>query len=99
MKIEVKKNRDQLEILLEGRLDAVSTDSLVDVVNANLEGTTHFTLDLARVDYVSSAGLRVILSSYNRLRERGGQMKLTHVSPEVKNIFDLTGFSGFLTIE
>ena len=82
MKITKNLNGNALEIALEGRLDT----------------TTELTMDFSKLDYISSAGLRVLLSAHKIMRDRGG-MKVTHVNEIVKEVFDVTGFADILTIE
>ena len=95
LKIE-KKNADTLA--LEGRLDTLTAPELEAEISAIFPTVHTLTLDMEKLDYISSAGLRVILKTQKALEKKAG-LKLTHVSNEVKEVFDITGFSDFLTIE
>ena len=95
LKIE-KKNAETLA--LEGRLDTLTAPELEAEISAMLPTVQSLTLDMEKLDYISSAGLRVILKTQKALEKKAG-LKLTHVSNEVKEVFDITGFSDFLTIE
>lgn len=95
LKIE-KKNVETLA--LEGRLDTLTAPELEAEISAMFPTVQTLTLDMEKLDYISSAGLRVILKTQKALEKKAG-LKLTHVSNEVKEVFDITGFSDFLTIE
>ena len=82
---------------LEGRLDTVSAPELEKELKASLDGVKEFTLDLADLDYISSAGLRVLLSA-QKIMNKQGDMKVTGVSETIMEIFDVTGFTEILTI-
>ena len=95
LKIE-RKNTETLA--LTGRLDTLTAPELETEISAMLPGVQTLTLDMENLDYISSAGLRVILKTQKALEKKSG-LKLTHVSEAVKEVFDITGFSDFLTIE
>ena len=99
MKIEFLKNGTTLIVKPEGRLDSVNSPDADAQIRTEAEGITELILDLEHVDYVSSGGLRVILAWQQEMDDRGGTMKVLHVSEFIKNIFDLTGFLEFLVIE
>ncbi len=84
---------------LAGRLDTVTAPELEEDILAVLPSITALELDFAGIDYISSAGLRVLLTSQKRMNEQDGSMKLTHVDPMIMGIFEMTGFSEILTIE
>ncbi len=86
-------------VALEGRLDSVSAPVLEKDLTVSLENVKDLTLDLGKLDYVSSAGLRVLLGTQKLLNTREGKMKLTHVCDTIMEILDVTGLSGVLTIE
>ena len=98
--MNIKKTLDQntLTIALEGRLDTGSAPELEDILESSLNGVNKLVLDLAKLDYLSSAGLRVLLSAHKRMVGQGG-MTLRHVGETVKDVFDITGFTDFLTIQ
>ena len=83
---------------LEGRLDTVTAPELEKELRASLDGVKELVLDFAKLEYVSSAGLRVLLST-QKIMAKQGEMKLCHVNETILEIFDVTGFSDILTIE
>ena len=91
-------NGQELRILLEGRLDTTTAPELEAECKASLSGVTDLIFDLEKLEYISSAGLRVLLSAQKTMNKQGG-MKLIHVSETLMEIFEVTGFSDILTIE
>ncbi len=89
---------DKLTIGVEGRLDTMTAPELDAEVKTGLEGVKDLVLDLAKLEYISSAGLRVVLAA-QKLMNTQGSMKLVNLSPEVREVFDITGFSDVMTIE
>ena len=83
---------------LEGRLDTVTAPDLERELKAALDGVSELTMDLGKLEYVSSAGLRVLLSA-QKVMNKQGKMKLVNVSDTIMEIFEVTGFSDILTIE
>ena len=98
MNIEKKLEGTTLSIALEGRLDTTTSPDLEETLASSLDGVTALVFDFAKLDYLSSAGLRVLLSAQKRMNKQGS-MKLVHVNDAVKEIFDITGFADFLTVE
>ena len=98
MNIEKKLEGTTLTIALEGRLDTTTSPDLEETLGASLDGVTALVFDFTQLDYLSSAGLRVLLSAQKRMNKQGS-MKLVHVNDAVKEVFDITGFADFLTIE
>ena len=98
MNIQKSLDQDTLTIALEGRLDTGSAPELEDTLESSLDGVNKLVFDLEKLDYLSSAGLRVLLSAHKRMVGQGG-MILRHVGETVKDVFDITGFTDFLTIE
>ncbi|MBE6990338.1 MAG: STAS domain-containing protein [Ruminococcaceae bacterium] len=98
MKIDQIKNGAELTIALEGRLDTTTAPELEKILKETLDGVTMLTLDLADLAYLSSAGLRVLLSTQKTMAKQG-EMKVRHVNGIVMDIFEVTGFSDILTIE
>ncbi len=82
---------------LEGRLDTSTAPELEQALREVLDGVKNLTLDFRKLDYVSSAGLRVLLSA-QKIMNKQGEMKLIHVSEAVMEIFEVTGFSEILTV-
>ena len=95
LKIE-KKNAETLA--LEGRLDTLTAPELEAEISAMFPTVQTLTLDMEKLDYISSAGLRVILKTQKALAQKAG-LKLISVSDNVREVFEITGFSDFLTIE
>ena len=98
MKIKKTQNGTHLEIALEGRLDTTTSPELEKELNASLKDAESLTLDFSALEYISSAGLRVLLSAHKEMSRKGG-MKVTHVNEVVAEVFDVTGFADILTIE
>lgn len=98
MTINKDLNGTELTLALEGRLDTSTAPDLEAAINSNLEGVTKLVLDFYRVEYISSAGLRVLLSARKTMASKG-EMLIRNVSDEVMEIFDITGFVDILTIE
>ena len=98
MNIQKKLVNDVLTLTLEGRMDATTAPLLSAVVENELAGVKTLILDLGLLEYVSSAGLRVILTAQDIMDEQG-EMKVTHANETVMEIFDITGLVDLLTIE
>ena len=98
MTIDKKQNGNALEIALEGRLDTMTSPELEAALKDSLAAADSLTLDFAKLDYISSAGLRVLLSAHKAMSGKGG-MKVTNVNEIVQEVFDVTGFADILTIE
>ena len=98
MTINKKVNGNALEIALEGRLDTMTAPELEAELNQSLAGADSLTLDFSKLDYISSAGLRVLLSAHKAMSAKGG-MKVTNVNEIVREVFEVTGFADILNIE
>ena len=98
MKITKNQNGTQLNIAVEGRMDTTTAPELEKELRESLDGVTELTLDFSKLDYISSAGLRVLLSAHKTMRDKGS-MKVTNANEIVQEVFDVTGFSDILTIE
>lgn len=97
MNIVKKNNGSKLLLELEGRLDTMNAPDLEKELEESLENVTELVLDMEKLDYVSSAGLRVLLGAQKQMNLKGS-MELHHVCGEVQEVFDMTGFSNILTI-
>ena len=84
-------------VALEGRLDTVTAPELEKELKEALEGVRELTLDLEKLEYISSAGLRILLSAQKTMNKQG-EMKLLHVNETIMEIFEVTGFADILTI-
>ena len=98
MTINKKANGTALEIALESRLDTMTAPELEAELNQSLTGAESLTLDFSKLDYISSAGLRVLLSAHKAMSAKGG-MKVTNVNEIVQEVFEVTGFADILNIE
>ena len=98
MTINQEVNGSSLKLALEGRLDTLTSPQLEEKLNASLDGVAELVLDLEKLDYMSSAGLRVLLAAQKKMNQQGS-MKVTNVNPIIMEIFEVTGFSEILTIE
>ena len=97
MTITKELNGTALKIVLEGRLDTMTAPELERELNQDLGTVENLTMDFSKLDYISSAGLRVLLSTHKAMSGKGG-MKITNVNEIVQEVFDVTGFADILTI-
>ena len=95
MNISKSLNDSVLTVSLEGRLDTTTSPMLESELNDSYEGITELILDFAALEYISSAGLRVILAAHKMTK---GMLKIINVNDSVREIFDITGFSDILNI-
>ena len=98
MTIEIKRNADATVIELVGRLDTTTAPALDKTINEDIAGTKSLVLNLAGLEYISSAGLRVLLSAQKKM-QKVGSMKVTNVCEVVMEVLEMTGFADILTIE
>ena len=98
MKINKSLEGNTLTLALEGRLDTTTAPDLEQAIKADLDNADVLVIDFAKLDYISSAGLRVLLSAHKAMAKKGG-MKVTHVNEMVMEVFEVTGFSDILTVE
>ncbi len=88
-----------MTIALEGRLDTVTAPQLEEVVSPALADTKELVFDFSKLEYISSAGLRILLNAQKKIGAAGGSMKLVGVNDVVREVFEVTGFINILTIE
>ena len=98
MTITKKQNGAALEIAVEGRLDTLTSPELDNELKTCLENVDSLVLNCEKLDYISSAGLRVILNAHKAMSGKGG-LRLLHVNEIVREVFEVTGFADVLTIE
>ena len=98
MTIEIKKNKEEIILEINGRLDAVTAPSLDNTISENLLEVKSLILDFKNLEYISSAGLRVLLSAQKKMQQIGS-MKIINVCELVMEVFEMTGFADILTIE
>ena len=98
MTIEIKRNAEETIIELVGRLDTTTAPALDKTINEDIADTKNLVLDVKGLEYISSAGLRVLLGAQKKM-QKIGSMKVTNVCEEVMEVFEMTGFADILTIE
>jgi len=98
MNINKKADGDNLVIALEGRLDTTTSPELEKEIKTSLDGVSSLEIDMTALEYISSAGLRVLLAA-QKIMNKQGTMKVTHANDDIMEIFDVTGFCDILTIE
>ena len=98
MTITKNLNGTTLEIALEGRLDTMTAPELEAELKKDMDGAESLVMDFSKLDYISSAGLRVLLFAHKAMSAKGG-MKVKNVNEIVQEVFDVTGFADILTIE
>ena len=98
MTIEIKRNAEETIIELEGRLDTTTAPALDKTICEDIAGTKNLVLDIKGLEYISSAGLRVLLGAQKKM-QKIGSMKVKNVREEVMEVFEMTGFADILVIE
>ena len=98
MTIEIKKNDQETIIEIVGRLDTITAPALDKTINEDIGDTKNLVLDVKGMEYISSAGLRVLLSAQKKM-QKIGSMKVVGVCDEVMEVFEMTGFADILVIE
>ena len=98
MTIEIKKNAAETIIEIVGRLDTITAPALDKTINEDIGDTKNLVLDVKGMEYISSAGLRVLLGAQKKM-QKIGSMKVVNVCEEVMDVFEMTGFADILTIE
>ena len=98
MTIEKNFNGTELNIKVIGRLDTVTAPELEDEINQSIDGVEKLVLDFASLEYLSSAGLRILLASQKAMSKQG-EMIIKNVNSTINEIFEVTGFIDILTIE
>ena len=98
MTIEIKKNATETIIEIVGRLDTITAPALDKTINEDIGDTKDLVLDIKGVEYISSAGLRVLLGAQKKM-QKIGTMKVINVCEEVMDVFEMTGFADILVIE
>ena len=98
MTIEIKKNNQETIIEVAGRLDTITAPALDKTINEDIGDTKNLVHDVKGMEYISSAGLRVLLAAQKKM-QKIGSMKVTGVCEEVMEVFEMTGFADILVIE
>ena len=98
MTMEMKKNAAETVIRIVGRLDTITAPNLDKIINEELGDTKNLVMDMKGLEYISSAGLRVLLGAQKKM-QKIGSMKVTGVCEAVMEVFEMTGFADILVIE
>ena len=98
MTIEIKRSVEEIVLGVAGRLDTTTAPALDKTIAENINGIKNLILDFKGLEYISSAGLRVLLSAQKRM-QKIGSMKVINVCEEVMEVFEITGFADILVIE
>ena len=98
MTIEITRNTDEIILGITGRLDTTTAPALDKTIHENLNEAKNLILDFKSLEYISSAGLRVLLGAQKKM-QKIGSMKVINVREEVMEVFEMTGFADILTIE
>ena len=98
MTIEIKKNADEVVIQICGRLDTITAPTLDKTINEEIGDTKNLILDMKSMEYISSAGLRVLLGAQKKM-QKIVSMTVVNVCAEVMDVFEMTGFADILVIE
>lgn len=97
MTIDKKLENNVLKVAVSGRLDTTTAPTFEEDIKSDLKDVTELNIDFAGLEYISSAGLRVLLS-VQKIMNKQGSMKISNVIPEIMEVFDITGFTDILTI-
>ena len=98
MTIDKQLNGSELTLTLNGRLDTTTAPELENAIKENIAGVTNLVMDFAGLEYLSSAGLRVILSAQKTMNKQG-EIVIRNVNETINEVFEITGFIDILTIE
>lgn len=88
-----------MTIRLSGEMDSVTAPAFGEELFEELEGVKHLVIDFEELEYISSAGLRVLLTAQQRVEKANADMKIIHVNENIMEIFDLVGFTEVITVE
>ena len=99
MNLKQKRDGEKLTIFIDGRIDTNTAPTLNDYLEKELPGAKDLTLDIEKVDYISSAGLRVLLVSKKSIDAKGGRMIVKNANNNIMDIFTITGFATILEFE
>ena len=99
MTINKTLENDTLTVAIEGRIDTQTAPELEEALKESVDGVTHLVLDFTQVAYISSAGLRTVLTAQNWMDAKKGTMVIKNAAKVILNVFKVTGFDLFLTLE
>lgn len=98
MTIDIKKNGDEVTLAIVGRLDTLTAPALDKAVSEEADGASGIIMDMKELEYISSAGLRVLLGTHKKM-QKVGFLRLTNVGESVMEVLEMTGFADILEIE
>ena len=98
MTIDIKKNQEQTIVAISGRLDTITAPALEKTINEDVADAKNLVLDVKNLEYISSAGLRVLLGAQKKM-QKIGSMTVINVCEAVMEVFEMTGFADILVIE
>lgn len=98
MTIEKKVNGSELSVTLTGRLDTTTAPELEAALKESMDGVENLILDFTGLEYLSSAGLRVLLAAQKTMNKQGS-MVIRNVNDTIQEVFEITGFADILTVE
>lgn len=99
MTIKLVNRGTECELLMDGRLDATTSEEVWESLQQICDRFSRVILNMAKLQYISSAGLRVMKLTHMAMRKKNGELVLTNVNPMVMEVFEMTGFSGLLQFE
>ena len=99
MEVKFNKQDTTLTVVISGNIDTVTAPELDSQLQENLSGIKDLVLDFAAVDYISSAGLRVLLMANQQMEDVDGNMSVKNVNEDVRDVFEMTGFDSLLNLE
>lgn len=99
MNLNIEKKTEDSSIILNGRLDTTTAPELEKYLEKELPNLSEVVFDFENLEYISSAGLRVLLMAQKLMNQKNGSMKLIHVNEMVQEVFEITGFTDILNIE
>ncbi len=97
--VTFQKNGDTLTVIPEGRLDTATSPLLEQKMNPELGAAQHLIMDFAKVDYISSSGLRLLLAAHQNMEDRGGDLRMIHVNEYIRDVLNLVGFLEIMNVE
>ena len=98
MKLDTIRNDGKITVSVEGRVDTTTSNEFGEALNAAIPETDELTVDMEKLVYISSAGLRVLLSAHKDMSKKGGFLLIKNVNADIYEIFDITGFTNILNI-
>ena len=99
MEVKFNKQDSTLTVVISGNIDTVTAPELDSQLQENISGIKELVLDFAAVDYISSAGLRVVLMANQQMEDVDGNMSVKNVNEDVRDVFEMTGFDSLLNLE